>query len=357
MSRNARLGRYADVASTLALHSDRRLAGLLERAGALGTGIGGASALLDVDGVPVFAKRVPLTDLEREPANVMSTANLFELPPFCQYGVGSPGFGSWRELAAHVMTTNWVLAGHTDAFPLLYHWRVLPGAPPPAEEHADVEAAVRYWGGAPAVGERLRALAEASAGIVLFQEYVPHNLDAWLAARLADGPEAAAEACAMVEARLTADVSFMNGHGLTHFDGHFGNLLTDGDRLYVADLGLATSPRFELSGEERAFLGRNAGHDLGYALMRLVNWLVSNVCGVPVAGPPAPRDAFVRACAEGDADLSGIPPVAAAIIRRHAPVAAAMNGFYWDLFGADRATPFPREQVEHALAPPGTLGR
>ncbi|MFI6924095.1 hypothetical protein ACIBIZ_29440 [Nonomuraea spiralis] len=85
--------------------------------------------------------------------------------------------------------------------------------------------------------------------------------------------------------------------------------------------------------------------------MRLVNWLVSNVCGVPVAGPPARRDAFVRACAEGDADLSGIPPVAAAIIRRHAPVAAAMNGFYWDLFGADRATPFPREQVEHALAP------
>ncbi len=37
------------------------------------------------------------------------------------------------------------------------------------------------------------------------------------------------------------------------------------------------------------------------------------------------------------------------MIQRHAPVAAVMNGFYWDLFGVDRATPYPRTAVEHAL--------
>ena len=33
----------------------------------------------------------------------------------------------------------------------------------------------------------------------------------------------------------------MNTHGLVHFDAHFGNVLTDGRRLFVADFGLATS--------------------------------------------------------------------------------------------------------------------
>lgn len=49
----------------------------------------------------MFVKRVPLTDLERRPENVRSTANLFELPLFCHYGIGGPGFGldsseGWR---------------------------------------------------------------------------------------------------------------------------------------------------------------------------------------------------------------------------------------------------------------------
>jgi hypothetical protein len=63
----------------------------------LGVGIGGGAATLTVGGVPVFAKRIPLTDLERRPEHVRSTANLFGVPAFCQYGVGGPGFGAWRE--------------------------------------------------------------------------------------------------------------------------------------------------------------------------------------------------------------------------------------------------------------------
>lgn len=320
----------------------------------IGSGIGGTSSLLDIGGVPVFAKRVPLTDLERRPENVMSTANVFQLPTFCQYGVGAigaPGFGAWRELAANTMTTNWVLAARSEAFPLMYHWRVLPGAPPVADEHADVERAVAYWGGSSAVRERLRAVAQASASIVLFLEYIPQNTGDWLARQLAAGDEAVTAACAMLERCCRVDVAFMNANGLLYFDGHFGNVLTDGQRLYIADLGLATSPRFALSAAESHFVAQNMTHDGCYAVMRLVNWLVANVCGVavPPTGGPAERNEYIRRCAAGIEPV-GVPAALAAVISRYAPVAAVMNDFYWDLFGESRATPYPVEEIRRAIA-------
>jgi hypothetical protein len=351
MSHGARVGRYGEVAGTLALMSDHRLARLVDAARGLGRGIGGGSALLDVAGVPVFVKRIPLTDRERLPENVMSTANMFGLPPFCQYGVGGPGFGAWRELAANALTTSWVLARRTRAFPLMYHWRVLPGAPPLADEFTDIDHAVDYWGGSPAVRERITALATASASVVLFLEYVPQGLYDWLAGQLARGPETVASACAMVERRLRLDLGFMNAGGLLHFDAHFGNIRTDGQRLYLADLGLATSPRFDLSPTESDFVARHRGHDVCYVLTHLVNWLVTNVCGVayPATGGPVERNEYIRRCAAG-AQVVDAPAGIAAVIRRYAPVAVGMNDFYWDVFGVSRATPYPAIEIERAAA-------
>ena len=88
---SARLSAYSAVSTSLALCSDRGLRELVDAAMPIGSGIGGKSALLEVDGTPVFVKRVPLTDLERQPEHVRSTANLFGLPVFCQYGVGAIG--------------------------------------------------------------------------------------------------------------------------------------------------------------------------------------------------------------------------------------------------------------------------
>ncbi|MFG1964804.1 hypothetical protein [Nonomuraea sp. NPDC049028] len=188
---------------------------------------------------------------------------------------------------------------------------------------------------------------------MLFQEFIPYSLHDWLAAQLAAGRDAAVAACAMVGSRLPADVAFMNGHGLTHFDAPFGNVLTDGRRLYIADFGLATSPRFDLSARESGFLARKATHDTGYALMQLVNWLVTNICGVavPREGGPVRRNAYIRACAAG-ADPVGAPPAVAAVIRRYAPVAAVMNDFYGELSGVARTTPYPAEKVEGLLSAP-----
>jgi hypothetical protein len=346
-----RVDRHSRVSTELALQSDRQLGALLDRSQALGTGIGGTAVLLDVSGIPVFAKRVPLTDLERRPGNAMSTTNLYGLPAYCQYGVGSPGFGAWRELAANTMTTNWVLARHTEAFPLLHHWRVLPGAAPLSEECADIDRAVAYWGGAQAMRQRINALAHASASIVLFLEFIPYNLTDWLAAQTTAGEESAAAACALLESQLLTAVALMNANGLTHFDGHFGNILTDGHRLYLTDLGLATSPRFDLSAQETLFLDHHRTHDLGYAVMRLANWLVTSVCGVgaPDEGGPLERNDYIRACADG-VEPVGAPAGVAAAIRRHAPVAAIMNDFYRDLFTVSRAAPYPAEKIARALA-------
>ncbi|MFI7643404.1 hypothetical protein [Nonomuraea sp. NPDC049400] len=81
MMTDTRLTTHCDVSTTMARYDDRELAELLEReAVPLGTGIGGASARLEVCGTSVFIKRVPLTEPElRHPH---STADLFGLPPF-----------------------------------------------------------------------------------------------------------------------------------------------------------------------------------------------------------------------------------------------------------------------------------
>jgi hypothetical protein len=286
-----------------------------------------------VDGVPVFAKRIPLTD--REFTHPHHTTNLFDLPMFCQYGIGSPGLNAWRELAANLTITDAILTGQTESFPLLHHWRVLPGRPPIAAEHADIDATVARLGGSPAVRARLEALATASRSLVLFFEYIPHPLHPWLH----DDPTSKADT---VEQQLLQIVAFLRDRELLHMDGHFDNMRTDGTRIYLTDFGLATSARFDLSPTEQDFAQRNATHDAGYAAMRLVNWLVTAICGVtvPAGSGPAARNDYVLRCAAGNIP-DDVPPAVSAILTRHAPAAAMMNSFYWKLFGGDVRAEYP----------------
>ncbi len=315
VAHQGRLARYRAVAAAVASRSDTELARLLDQAAPLGAGIGGSSARAEIDGIPIFAKRIPLTDLERRPENVRSTANLFRLPAFYHYGVGSAGFGVWRELAVHELTTAWVLAGSVAGFPLLYHWRVLPGAPVPPGDAPDYEklpGAVAYWEGSAAVAERLDAIELASASVVLFSEYLPQNLTDWLSAE-SDLDD--------VAARLDETVSFMNAGGLLHFDAHFGNVLTDGNGFYLADYGLALSPEFRLDEAEAAFLRENLSHDRCYGVAQVVNW--AKRMDVPAA------------------------------VTQYAPVAAVMNEFYRKLHFESRATPYPVEELRAACAATG----
>ena len=129
---------------------------------------------------------------------------------------------------------------------------------------------------------------------MLFLEHMPDRLPDWL-----DDPAARA---GRLEEQLFEAVAFLRHRELLHLDGHFGNMRADDERVYLVDFGLATSPRFELSSTEREFVTRNVDHDADYAAMRLVNWLVTTACGVPMptSGGPVERNAYVRRCASGD---------------------------------------------------------
>lgn len=143
----------------------------------------------------------------------------------------------------------------------------------------------------------------------------------------------------------------MNSLGLLHGDAHFGNILTDGQRLYFADLGLATSERFALSMDERNYMRHNASLDRGYSLAKWVNALVK-------AFAPAVQDVprlfeLVRAAAQGQSIrklVPGVPEHVAEIVHRHAPVATLINDFYVKLHSEDRRTPYPCDAVTPLVA-------
>lgn len=230
----ARAAAHTAVGEELSLLSDRALGEMVAAAPELGSGIGGRRAETEVAGVRVFVKRVPLTDVELSSEHVRSTANLFELPLYYQYGVGSAGFGAWRELAAHLTTTDWVLSGEHTGFPLMYHWRVLPDRAPDGfvDEFGGIEGAVAHWEGSSAVRRRLEAIGRSSSSLVLFLEHIPRTLGAWLrAARDGTVTEPDLDASYVwVEDALLRGTEFMSSRGLVHFDTHFANVLTDGRR-------------------------------------------------------------------------------------------------------------------------------
>ncbi|MFF3915874.1 protein kinase family protein [Streptomyces sp. NPDC001852] len=341
----ARIATYGSVATRLSLLSDHRIGEAVAAADPLGSGIGGRSAELDIDGTRVFVKRVPLTDTELLPGNARSTANLFGLPLFYQYGVGSAGFGAWRELAVHVMTTNWVLKNEYEGFPLMYHWRILPDSPPEGftDEFGGIDGAVAHWEGSSAVRERLEAVGRSSSSLVLFLEHVPQTLADWLHDHRTAAAEGAEDSPYLwVEESLARGTDFMSSHGLVHFDAHFANVLTDGRLLYFADFGLALSSGFELSAMEREFLSAHRAYDRCHTVSHLLRrHLPDRLRG------GREHDVFLREWIAGHRP-DGVPGELAAIIDRHAPAAVVMGEFQRRLLTETKRTPFPAADIERA---------
>lgn len=343
VTHESRLAGYSDISTTLSLLNNQQIRELVENATALGNGIGGSTALLQLENTFVFVKRIPITELEKSVENFMSTRNVFELPSFFHYGIGSLGHGVWREVAAHKMTTNWVLAKRSESFPLLYHWRVLPNLKQNTSE--EVSDLVEFWG-AKAVQDRIEAIEHAVDCVVLFLEYIPYSLHDWLTEQVALGEDTASSAFAKVESDLRNAVSFMNANDLLHFDAHFRNILTDGNRLYISDFGLAASTRFELSNSEIEFYKMNKAHDECYVVTEFVNWLIRILGGV---NSHIEIMDYIRRCINGEKsrDLTGS---AAVIIERYAPIALVMNEFYSNLISVNRSTPFPVEEIQQVSA-------
>jgi hypothetical protein len=311
------------LSAELARLSSEQLMELLNHGKQLGPGIGGTSMSLMISEKPVFVKKVSLTELERQ--NPHSTENLFKLPYFYQYGIGSTGFGAWRELATHCMTTDCVLSGECQNFPILYHWRVLPedaNRLRTSEGQTKLNSSVQFWENSNEVRARLQAIQEAKFSLVLFLEYFPETVDEWFNRQLSFGGEAAAAACRLAENELNEVTQFMKSKGLIHFDGHFRNLLTDGSRIYFADFGLAVSNRFSLSKEEIAFFSEHSNYDRFYTMTHLVNRLSAAMT-----------------------DREDLDPSIKAVVERNTPIALIMNRFFQKLQTETRKAEFPTDAL------------
>ena len=269
-----RLAHYRRLRAWLRGQSDEDLLRLELHGGA--RSVWSTTGVANIDGEDVFVKRVPVT--ARELIAPHSTRNHFELPVFYQYGVGSAGFGPFREAAALEAVTSWVLQGESARFPLLYHQRLLPGGP--QRRARDPKASVRvgrmsledyvgYWANSTAVAEMMSQRVAADHELWLFTEYLPDTVSDWLMAHQTQVD--------MVIDQMAEATAVLRGHGLVHFDAHLANVMTDGASLYLADFGLACSREFDLSATEQSFLARHPYYDLGLAVAYLGTMLAVHV--------------------------------------------------------------------------------
>lgn len=329
--------RYADLSARLALLDDLALAKLAGRPGRGGWGTSTA-ATLD-DGVKVFIKRIPVTDLEA--AHRHSTKNRHQLPTFYNYGVGSAGFGVYRELAAHVKTTGWVLGDEIDAFPLLLHARLLPRrAAPSRPGWVEGPDYVRYWNGSKRIGTFIRGRAAATEDLCIVLEHVPHTMYEWLLDHQAAAPALLAQLCRAV--------AFLHDRGVLHFDAHYGNVVTDGTDVRLTDFGLVLDDSFELSDAERAFFRSHQHYDFGEAIANLGSLLVglmdrgddttqAAIADAASIAPGAKRAAVLAANIERIVALGllDVDPVLLDLTVRYRDVIV----FMWTFFNALQANP------------------
>ncbi|MBC7999877.1 MAG: protein kinase family protein [Leptolyngbya sp.] len=342
-----RLKTYTYLSRKLQGFSDDQVYALLLTAVSTHTGIGGAASAINVGRDKIFAKTIPLTDPERRHENIGSTANIFELPLFYQYRLGSTGFGAWRELKAHQITTEWVLADKCSSFPLLYNWRVIhrPNAEADdADKAKQLDEDAQYWDNNPRIRERLTAINSASAELVLFLEYFPSTLSVWLESQLKCGGETADKAVLAVDDELRKICTTMEKHSFSHFDTHFNNTMCDGS-LYLGDFGLALSSDFDLADSEIEFLKNHRSYDRSVCILSLVQCLIRSAFG-PDNWKSNLRQFVVNAKTRKQISSGLIT----ATIEKYAPIALAMSDFYDDLDKVSKEISYPAAKFERLLS-------
>ena len=313
---------------------DESLVCLLQSSGIEKDGFGGRTTRLAVGEVAVFCKLIPLTGLEAKEENHRSTANLLELPSYYQYGIGSVGFGAWRELAAHSLSSGWVVNGEQDQFPLVHHWRIikLPGtAPIDSEADEYLNHAAAQGNDESAIRRRLSALRDSESQIAIFSEHLPRTLSDWLVDQLQGDTPSANAAILFTESKAHEALAFMRSRNFVHFDPHLSNILTDGVRLYFADFGLALHDSFDLTGDELSFLTKHSEYDK----LRFASSMVHTICRAMPG-----EEGWSHKLSNLDLQAETLPPAAISALRRYGAAARYMGRFAQALINRDRHAKF-----------------
>lgn len=337
---NSKTSQKVDLISNkLSSLNNNELSNLINNANTTHSGIGGKSQRLTIDGIPIFIKRVPLSEIELQARH--STANIFALPLYCQYGIGSPGFSAWRELSSHTMANNWAASQQCPNFPLLYHWRIFPKLETTSlnvDEWGDMETYLKYWDNSPALRKRVEGINNSACEIVLFLEYVPETLSSWLGTKLKADENTMQQALNFVEKNLDATNIFMSEQGFIHFDAHFDNILTDGKKLYFSDFGLAMSNQFDLSAKELEFFNIHINnYDRNHASLYLVHSVITNLFGKENWRQK------LKAYLQGA--KMNMPKPCAQVIDKHGRTAQAMDEFLQELKQSPSTTIYPTKAL------------
>jgi len=321
----ARCERHREIQAEISDLSDGDLLRLLP--GSPRIEEGHVSITLPANKTRVFAKLLPLTVLERAPQNLHSTDNLFRLPSYYHYRLGSWGFGTSRELAAHRLVNDWVLSGQSAQYPLLHAWRTLPIVGRAPNTHQSRE----LWGPNPAIERRVLAVAEATSSVVLFLEHFPETLGQSLRTRLQDAPDPAAVLHEVATALMRA-MTFLHDQDMLHMDMHLENVLVDEDGLYLTDFGLAISRTFDLDAKELEFFDDHAEFDRRTAVTCLVHAVVAQY------DTSADWRQSLRALLIGShAATASVPSGLRDYLAQRGPVALEMGEFFRGLL--DRLRP------------------
>lgn len=189
------------------------------------------------------------------------------------------------------------------------------------------------------VGDLIQQRRAADHELWLFLEHFPSTVSDWL---LLPANQPSVD---LVIDQLSGTAADLRRRGLVHFDAHLANVVTDGSRIALADFGIACSPDFELSEDERHFLFRHPHYDLGIAISYLGLMLALYVQGQP----PEVKAEVDRACgiAEGQgrlevimglveacqrvADIVSLAPEYVDALQRYRDVNSYVHGFITQL--------------------------
>lgn len=333
------------VSNTLACMSNHQLQQRLFAGKEMHTGIGGTSVQIEIENIPVFVKKVPITDFELKPDNFMSTANIFNLPMCYQYGIGSAGFSAWRELAAHTMTTNWVINGKCPNFPIMYGWRIIPASLNETDLSywGSTEKYLDYWENNENIKARVYSLNSANTSVLLFLEHFPKNLYQHLKEVLSSSFDALDSINHLKKLNKSFEtvLGFMHENNFLHMDAHFQNILTDEDNIYLSDFGLALSKTFDLSITEQKFVNDHKNYDRCSYSANLLHSVLTSYVGNDN------WDSTISDYLEDKLKIN-LPNKISDILSKNASIGEIMHEFYKKI-QKDKSTPYPSDQLNILL--------
>ena len=218
-----------------------------------------------IDGINIFIKKIPCTTLEFN--NMFDTSNLFNLPTYYNYPIGSAGINCFRELLTHIKTTKWVLDGLIDNFVMMYHFRIIKKDNITLDQ-TKIDKTIRKWNNNPNIKNYLEQRQKAPYEILIVLEYFPNVLKNWIQLDYKN--------IYSYEKQIYPILSFMNKNHLIHFDSHSRNILVSNDGIiYLTDFGLALDLDFDLNENEKKFFKANSNFDYGLGLLNILDLLFS----------------------------------------------------------------------------------